>query len=234
MIAVSPLLALMGLIGTVGLPPASAHDPPRDNMRLVAESAEVRLSGDSNLWRWSCSASALQAFLEIDLDDETWHETVRAILEDRPHPPHLPQPVIRARFAIAALECGSARMERDLRDATRAADHPEVIYALTHVDQTWRGPEEENGTAVYGAETVGSLTLAGRTRPTQHDAYVRIHDDGNTFEVEGVLALNMKDFGIEPPVALLGLLRAREDIQVWYRLVAHGPDEPAPSTSLPE
>ncbi len=205
---------------------------PSDKLLLVTAAAEVRLSGTSTLGRWTCHGTELRAVAEIAENVETWEKIVHAILRDRPLPLPAPRLDIRARFTVDTLKCGSARMKRDLLEAVRSDKYPDVFYSVTALQNPRRRGEDGHGARMYETEVAGDLTLAGITRATTHKAHVRIRDP-HTFEVEGLIALTMGDFGIDPPVALLGLLRAHEAFSVSYRIRARL-DETGAATYRPD
>ncbi len=218
-LAIRVALAGFGLCaGTaaIGTPGASPADP----LRLVAESAHVRLSGDATLRRWACTGTNVHAVAVIPLDDGAWAATFEAGLPESLLDLDVPRPAIRARLAIESLRCSSPRMKRDLLEAVRAADHPHVEYVVTGVRDSRRLPDDEDGAPGYDIELVGNLTLAGRPRSTVHTARVRIRDP-YTFEIEGIIEMRMSDFGIDPPVALLGLIRVHDDFRVTYGIRTH-------------
>jgi len=65
---------------------------------------------------------------------------------------------------------------------------------------------------------VGHLTLAGVTRPaTLWISYFAIAGDGIRFE--GEQTVKMTDFGVKPPSALFGTLKAGPDITIFFKTV---------------
>jgi polyisoprenoid-binding protein YceI len=63
----------------------------------------------------------------------------------------------------------------------------------------------------------GDLTLHGRTSSVEGTVRVRVLDDGSA-EVEGELAIDMRDFGLEPPRVLL--LKVHPRVTVRGHVVA--------------
>lgn len=108
-------------------------------------------------------------------------------------------------------------MERDLQRAVRSEDFPVISYWFTGVDGEIERLKGE-GPPVFEMEIRGILVLADQPREVTHTARVRILDV-DTFEVSGRLPLKMTDFKIDPPGALLGLVRAHDDFEVSYRFV---------------
>lgn len=115
---------------------------------------------------------------------------------------------------VAALDCGKRRMNEDLYAALRAEAHPEIRFRLTGV--VLEAPMEG---ADYRLRVSGRLALAGAERSVSLPVQARRRTDG-TYRASGALAIRMTDFGIDPPTAVLGLVRAHDRITVRFDLVA--------------
>lgn len=127
------------------------------------------------------------------------------------------QVAARVAVPVEAFDCGNGRMNRDLRRALRAEDHPEIRFEL-------REAEVLEEPAALGAwvpvQARGTVALAGTERPLSILAEGQRLPDGRV-RVRGHHALRMTSFGITPPSALLGLVRAHDDITVRFDLVAY-------------
>jgi polyisoprenoid-binding protein YceI len=128
----------------------------------------------------------------------------------------LPEPLQRTVLGIPVrnLRCGNPRMDRDLYRAMRADDHPLMTFRL----YTYHTLSPTGATA-FMVKAVGTLGLAGRENVVMVDARVERLPDGRV-RLRGSKALRMTDFGIEPPTAMLGLVRARDKIVVRFDFVA--------------
>ena len=65
----------------------------------------------------------------------------------------------------------------------------------------------------FALRVEGEITLAGTSRPVTIDV-TATQLAPNRFRLRGGLPLRMTDFGIQPPVALFGLIRARDELWV--------------------
>lgn len=108
------------------------------------------------------------------------------------------------RLEVTDVSCGSERMEGDLRRALRAREHPAIVMRDLQL------VENERDVAIVS----GTLEVAGVARPVT--ARVRWQASGGRLELRGTLPLRMTDFGVEPPRALLGMVRARDEVVVEY------------------
>lgn len=121
-----------------------------------------------------------------------------------------PSGVGELRVPVAGLECGDARMERQMRDALEAATHPVIRFTLE--SYTVRGATQK-----LEVEARGTISVAGVSRPLA--ATVAGHVDGDGLvHATGSASIRMSDFGIERPAAFFGLLKAGDEVVVRFDL----------------
>lgn len=115
--------------------------------------------------------------------------------------------VVSVYVPVRALRCESQAMDRAMLRAMRAeGDSASVIIGTFAARPAGSG-------AVPRAHLEGTLTVAGVERPVAVDIDVR-PGSSTTFRVETAIPLTLTSFHIEPPRALLGLIRARDAITV--------------------
>lgn len=117
---------------------------------------------------------------------------------------------------VEGIECGRSRMNRDLRNALKADDYPNITFVFNDIVAVSNGTSVPNSVKL---EVSGSLTIAGITRE------VNVHLTGYTFDDNRVRAagskeIRMTDFGVEPPTAMLGLVKADNELTVHFDLIA--------------
>lgn len=121
--------------------------------------------------------------------------------------------VVVVQVPVRSLRSNKAAIDKNLRRAMRAEEHPNVSFHLKHYAATSR--PAANDTVVI--EAAGSLTVAGRERPVSLEARAYLTAEG--VWLEGNKTLRMSDFGIKPPTMMLGTLKVRDPITVHYRLL---------------
>lgn len=186
------VLALLSLL----LGPLLGGQP--EGIRVpLGDGSVLRLEGGSTVQDWTCSTPSLEAWVREDpWGDQATHGSERGGLL----------------VPVAALKCGNGRMEADLRNAVREDEHPVISFALTG----WELASGEDG---FHGTAHGRLTLAGVTREVE----VEVRGEGDVSgEVRaiGTTRLLMTSFGIEPPSALFGLIKARNEVTVRFELTA--------------
>ncbi len=115
--------------------------------------------------------------------------------------------------AVAKLECGRGRMNRELRRAMGADEHPAITYRLSSASQI-----EQSAADSVSINAIGYLTMAGVERKVELLAAAFQSDDGS-YHLSGSLPIRMTDYSIIPPRAFRGLIKVRDEIVVQFDLI---------------
>lgn len=171
------------------------------SMTLLPESRIV-VSGGSNLHDWSCTSSGFQASVQLD-----------SAYDVRPFA-GLTNPIrkVVVTIPVQSLKCGKDKMDQNTYKALKATEFPEIRYVLDTYDVT---KVLENG---FAATTTGALMVAGVTTRVEIPVTAERRAEG-AMRAEGSVPLKMTDFGIKPPVALLGTLRTKNEITVRFEVL---------------
>jgi hypothetical protein len=200
-------------------------------LRLLP-SSQVWLDGKTNVHAWQCVGDSLGAALSIgapaaELERRLgdWQRRPSGSrLDGAGERPAGWDAEVELRIPIKALECGNPAMEHDMRKALRAAQYPEIGYRFVRLREARYAPA--GAAPAFALRVEGEITLAGASRPVSIDV-TATQLSPRRFRLRGGLPLRMTDFGIEPPVALLGLIRARDEIWVSVDLEVTLPVEAA-------
>ncbi|MFN3940463.1 MAG: YceI family protein, partial [Chitinophagales bacterium] len=102
-------------------------------------------------------------------------------------------------------------MDNKTYDALNADKHPYITFDLVNVKSI---------TAVSGGfllTTQGVLSINGVQKRMDMDVKARIHSNG-TISFEGNKSLNMGDFGVEPPTAMMGAMKVKDMIRIDFKV----------------
>ena len=143
-----------------------------------------------------------------------------ATLFDDPNPDFL-QDVsarlfLKVEIRVDGFECGRSRMNRDLQQALKSDEFPEIVFMFDNATML-NGPQEVDD--AFEIEVHGSLTVAGNIKNIRFvtKAYYLEH---NKVRAIGRTTIRMSDFGVEPPTALMGLVKADDELAVNFDLIA--------------
>jgi hypothetical protein len=192
-------IALAGVV-SFGAPALTSERTPPETVRLVLrEGSRLWLDGDSNLHAWKCDASEFTPELRLE----------------RPAPDASPTQVDRAvlNVPVAKLECGHGKMNDNLRKALKAGEFPSIMFVVTGA--------EFFDTGTKGALEVlakGHLYVAGEGRDLEFQVSGTDTGDG-ALRIRGRVTIKMTDFGIQPPTAMMGLLKTKNEVTISFDLI---------------
>ena len=94
-----------------------------------------------------------------------------------------------------------------VKKALKADANPEIRFSLAKPGKL------ENGKSKAEA----NITAAGKTKLFEIEGNVK--KEGNTYVITGSKAMKMTDFGIDPPKALLGTVKAADAVNVKFEVI---------------
>lgn len=200
--------ALVGLLGLFLLLPGHAFAQQLSGRLTPAvailQPSRIYVAGKSNVNRFSC-------------DCEQDFSVARPSFHWEASPPTLVFQNTRLRLRTEKLDCGNRAMNRDLQNTLQADQHPTISLNLRRL--RFSGGDRNN---VIGPEWTDLtaqtlLTLAGETQPA--NIRFRVRSVGHeVYELVGVHEVRMTDFGIDPPTALLGMVKVEDRMQIHFKL----------------
>lgn len=153
--------------------------------------AEIAISGTSTVRNWTCYVSAP---VEIASDDSApsapgFEEGVRSVT---------------VTVQVAEIECPEEDMMEHLQEAMQAERYPEIVYRMD-------GYTVGSGNVV---STTGTLSMVGTTNPVEME--MGLDPSGSAVQVEGEVRVDMREWGIEPPRVLAGLLQVGPEVRLEF------------------
>ena len=101
------------------------------------------------------------------------------------------------------FECPDETMTEHLLEAMKPAEFAEITFRLESYEASGEG-----------AEASGALTIQDVTKPVSFP--ISLTPSGAGVGIAGELGLDMTEYGVEPPVVLLGLLRVGPQIRIQF------------------
>jgi polyisoprenoid-binding protein YceI len=164
---------------------------------LAIDSARITISGTSNIHAYTASTTTVrvrkgQLARAIDGTD-IWESALK------------PGGVEIFEVAIPAATLTSPRqgLDANMHKALMVTEHPDIAFRLLRF-------EPRQG----GLTGVGVLKIAGVVREVAMD--ITTEKKSAALAVRGQVVLLMTDFGIKPPVALMGMLKTDPKVTVTF------------------
>jgi polyisoprenoid-binding protein YceI len=160
----------------------------------------ITVDGTSNRDDWTVNAPQFEGDVTLNHSDD-------GALE-----------IIEARLNVKSQEITSGRssiMDRLMRDALKASEHPDIDFVLTGVDTD----PSSAGSSTFNVHTTGELTLGGVTQSIEVAMEAERLDNGS-YQFTGSHTLNMTDYDLSPPTAMFGALVTGEEVVVNFDLLA--------------
>jgi len=195
--------ALLGLAVVLTMWAAAGAAVAGGQTPLAIDSARVTISGTSNIHAYTASTTTVRvtrAQLTCALEGpDMWSNALK------------PGAVEAFEIAIAAATLTSPRdgLDKNMHEALKVKDHPDIVFRLLRF--------EPRAGAAGTLRGIGVLQIAGVEREVSFD--VATEREGSTLKVQGRLLVLMTDFGIKPPVAMLGMLKTDPKVAITFETV---------------
>jgi polyisoprenoid-binding protein YceI len=171
-------------------------DPRVPNTYTLLNNYTIIIHGTSNLRDWQ------------DTVEKVTGEMVAKLNEDG----SVDLNIIHIKMEVGSIKSDmGAVMDSKTFEALRGKTHPDIIFVLDAPKKLTQVSPGENGLSVDG-----NLTLAGITRPVIMQVRSFTLGEGK-LEFEGLQQIKMTDYGVKPPTALFGILKANPAITITFK-----------------
>jgi polyisoprenoid-binding protein YceI len=114
-----------------------------------------------------------------------------------------------------SIKSGKGGMDKRTYSALETKKHPTITYNLQDIAK-----QGDNGEGWSLYNSVGDLEIAGSKKAVNFTVEGRENADG-TIEFRGSTSLLMTEFGVDPPSAMLGTVRAGDEITIEFHVIAN-------------
>ena len=166
------------------------------------------IEGSSTINDFNCRARLVKGFAFIHSKDNLSEKFSKGFKKDKD------KDEVVVTVLVHSLDCGLDAMNEDMYRAMKASQFPILRYDL--IDAHLISSADSSGW--FDLATKGDLTIAGETNAV--DIIVKVQNLPNgAFRLVGNKNLSMKDYGIEPPSHLWGLVKAHNRLKVFFDLI---------------
>ena len=167
---------------------------------LALETARITIAGTSNVHDYTASTTDARVtrvqFGSAAAGAALWEDAQR------------PGGLVAFDISIAAASLTSPKegIDKNMHKALKVKEHPEITFSLTRMDGAPGALQALGTLRIAGVER--EVTIPLKTTPT-----------GANLTVTGALDVLMTDFGIAPPKAMLGMVKADPKITVTFNVL---------------
>jgi polyisoprenoid-binding protein YceI len=175
--------------------PIQAEHPVPDTY-ILSKAYAVTIDGTSNLRDWQ----------------ETVGQVTGSVVANVNGDGSVDLQSIRIKMEVLSIKSDMGRvMDNKTYDALKAAAHPDILFTLNVPVKLMQVRGGQNAVSIKGA-----LVLAGISRPVVMQ--VRTFAVGREkLQFEGSQTIKMTDYGVRPPSALFGTMKAAPAITIHFK-----------------
>lgn len=162
------------------------------NYNLTQEKSQITVTGTSSLHDWENNAEKFSGLATITIEDGN----LKAI--DK----------LNLTVEVEHLKSGKGVMDSKTRDAFDAKKNPLITFELMEVTSI----------TTDSVFTTGKLTMAGVSNTINLAGAYTIDGEG-ALSVSGSKKLNMTDYKMKPPRAMMGTIRTGDDVEIVFSVV---------------
>ena len=167
----------------------------QEKFRLDEKNSEITVSGTSSVHDWEMNTTAMKASIQLSIEENSISDIVNVDFS----------------MPTEKLKSDNNIMDKKSWDALKSDKHEAIRFDLSRVTGFSANGDSFSGTAS------GNLFIAGKSRPVNIPFTGNIKT-GNTITVTGAKKINMKDYNIAPPTAMLGTLKTGEEVTVNFKM----------------
>lgn len=169
---------------------------------LVAQESKVNVKeskltvlGTSNVHDWHVNAEVMSGKALFVSENNTLKE------------------IKNLNFVLASegLKSGKSGMDKNTFKALKTSTYKNIEFKLINVTKITK-----KGEGVFTVEAQGNLTICGVTKKINQVFSVKVIND--KFVLNGKQTIDMTNYGIEPPKALMGTIKTGKDVTAEFNV----------------
>ncbi len=187
----------------------------------ISNESRVYLKGKATLNNWACEASVMMGLLEVNISPDELLPLLSYIEQPPASDPNdllLHHASKKSSFVsayleipIRSLECGDRFMEKDLRKALKEKYYPSIRYQYLSLKHVTRAVKSRG----LCLEIEGIFEMSGVQKVIIMD-FILSKVGSSHLRLRGDHMFLMTDFSVTPPTAFFGLLRAYDEVNVFF------------------
>jgi polyisoprenoid-binding protein YceI len=171
----------------------------QDVTLTIQGTPQMKIDGDSNVRSWDADVKTVDGKLVLtDVENLSLDTMTKESFKE-----------MTFTMPVESIDSGTRGLTRNIHNYLKEDDHPNITFKLNRVTDI----QKENGSAKITAE--GVINAAGKDHNVTMNVTARMNNDGSV-NFSGEQTLLMTSFDIDPPTAVMGTVRARDEFKVIY------------------
>ncbi len=118
---------------------------------------------------------------------------------------------VQVKIPVTSIKSEKGKtMDNKTYEAFNSEKNPNIVYKLTSIKVSGAGPD-------FTLDATGTLTMAGATQSIQMPVKAKLLANGD-IQLTGSKKLNMKDYKMAPPTAMMGTIKVGEEVTINFDL----------------
>ena len=169
----------------------------------ISDDSRMTVYGSANVTDWDAEVKTIRGEVKINNPNgNDWSRAEASWFES-----------VSVTIPVGDIDADSRRMNRNMHEYLKEDDYPEITYSLVEAEEL-----ASLGNPGFQLTVRGTVNAAGESREIIHDVEISEQENGNLV-ISGSQDLKMTDFGIDPPTAMLGSVRSRDEMTIEFELV---------------
>jgi len=165
-------------------------------VKINPKISSVVIKGTSNLHDWESKTQQVNGQISINYSSKQ----VNSMAVEIP---------------VKSIKSGEKLMDSKTYEAFNADKYPTIVFKLVEVNSLQISPN------VINVTVTGNLTLAGVTKRVSVKATGKPGKD-DSFTFTGTVPVKMTDFKIDPPTAMMGMLKVGNNVTLKFDVTVDG------------
>ncbi len=167
----------------------------------ILDKSTIQVEGTSTLHDWTSDVEKFGSYIKFNaaaLEGDTLSNPVESLSLTIP---------------VKSIESGKGGMNRRTYDALKSDDFPNIMFQMNKAELV----NADSALTSMELNVEGNLTIAGSSKNITLPVTGTKQDDGS-FKFTGEYELNMKDYDVDPPSAMLGTIKAGEMVTIPFEI----------------
>lgn len=173
----------------------------QSNSYEILKKSTMQVEGTSTLHDWTSDVEEFSSYIKFDataLEGDSISNPVQSLSLTIP---------------VKSIKSGKGGMDRRTYDALKSDDFPNIMFQMNNAEIT----TTDSALTSMELNVEGNLTIAGTSNTITLPVTGEKQEDGS-FKFTGEYEINMKDYNVDPPSAMLGTIKAGEMVTVVFEM----------------